>query len=178
MADLRFEPPQKHPGWQGTYFARTFKPPCPQPTGSPSVRGSMSEDCLYLNIWTSNLPSAQYSTQGRPVLIMFEGQLFTLSNPEDAPADDLVSDQDLVVVSVSYRINVFGFLCTEDIVVPGNMGLKDQALAIKWVYDNIENFGGDPSQITLFGHSAGAASVGYHLLSKNQRQYIKRLPVI
>ena len=52
------------------------------------------------------------------------GQLFTLSNPEDAPADDLVSDQDLVMVTVSYRINAFGFLCTEDETVPGNMGLK------------------------------------------------------
>ena len=56
--------------------------------------------------------------------IFILGQLFTLSNPEDAPADDLVSDQDIVVVTVSYRLNAFGFLCTEDNILPGNMGLK------------------------------------------------------
>ena len=124
----------------------------------------MSEDCLYLNIWTPELPS-DFNPQFRPVLVVLEGQLFTLGNPEDIPADDLVSDQDLVVVSVAYRLNAFGFLSYEDPTLPGNLGLLDQNLALQWIYNNIEKFGGDPNQITLFGHSAGAASVGYHLIS-------------
>jgi len=108
IGNLRFRPPQLHPGWQGSYFARKFKPACPQPSGSSSVRNSMSEDCLYLNIWTPQLPS-DFNPQFRPVLVILEGQLFTLGNPEDVPADDLVQDQDLVVVSIGYRLNAFGF---------------------------------------------------------------------
>lgn len=100
--------------------------------------------------------------------------MFTLGNPQDVPADDFVSDQDVVVVSVAYRLNAFGFLTYEDPNLPGNLGLRDQSLAIKWVYENIEAFGGDPNQIVLLGHSAGAASVGFHLISMNTRSYIER----
>ena len=107
-------------------------------------------------------------------LNVFSGQLFTLGNPQDVPADDLVSDQDLLVVSVAYRLNAFGFLTFEDTNLPGNLGLRDQSLAIKWVYDNIAAFGGDPNQIVLLGHSAGAASVGFHLISMESRSYIAR----
>ncbi len=105
---------------------------------------------------------------------MFLGQLFTLSNPEDVPAEDLVEDQDVVVVTFSYRVNAFGFLSWEDPLMPGNLGLLDQHLAIKWVYDNIDQFGGDPNKITLLGHSAGAASVGYHLIATSSRFFINR----
>ena len=97
-----------------------------------------------------------------------------MGNPEDTPGDDLVSDQDVVVVTFGYRLNVFGFICTEDTQFHGNLGLWDQAMAIKWVYENIENFGGDPNKITLLGHSAGAASIGYHLVSNNVRPYVKK----
>ena len=140
-------------------------------------------------------------------IILKLGQLFTLSNPTDVPVDDLVAEQDVVVVTLGYRVNAFGFFCYEDVLMPGeiyhfirgcvfnysyvfiyyvkfhdhiilfvgNLGLKDQYLAILWVSENIANFGGDPSRITLMGHSAGAASVMYHLISKRSRLYIDRL---
>lgn len=79
---------------------------------------------------------------------------------------DFLLEQDVVMVSFNYRVGPFGFLATGDEVVPGNAGLKDQVLALKWTKQNIELFGGDPSQITIFGQSAGGASVGYHILSK------------
>ena len=176
VGNLRFRPPQPHPGWQGSYLARSFKPACPQPTGSSSVRTSMSEDCLYLNVWTPELPS-DFNPKFRPVLVVLEGQLFTLGNPEDVPADDLVQDQDLVVVSIAYRLNAFGFLSYQDPILPGNLGLWDQSLALQWVFNNIEKFGGDPNQITLLGHSSGAASVGYHLMSTrptNIQRYVAK----
>jgi carboxylesterase type B len=100
--------------------------------------------------------------------------LFTLGNPEDIPAADLSGDQDVVVVSFSYRLNAFGFLSLEEPLLPGNIGLLDQQLALIWVYNNIDRFGGDPNQITLLGHSAGAASVGYHLISTSSRPYIQK----
>lgn len=170
IGTLRFQPPIAHPGWQGTYTALNFKPPCAQPTGSTTVRDTMSEDCLYLNVWTRSLQPGENFL--KPVIVLIEGQLFTLGNSKDTPADDLVSDQDLVVVTLAYRLNAFGFLSFEDDVLKGNIGLMDQGLAIQWVYDNIEQFGGDPNQITLLGHSAGAASVGYHLISRNIRPFI------
>ena len=76
----------------------------------------------------------------RPVVIFLEGQLFTLGNPADVPAQDFVSSQDLVFVSLSYRLNAFGFLSWEDERIPGNIGLQDQYLAILWVYENISKW--------------------------------------
>ena len=77
-----------------------------------------------------------------------------------------------MVVSFNYRVNAFGFLSWEDDLMPGNLGLMDQHLALVWVYNNIDLFGGDPNKITLLGHSAGAASVGYHLTAALSRPYI------
>lgn len=72
-------------------------------------------------------------------------------------------NEGMIVVSFHYRIGIFGFLSTEDQVAPGNVGLKDQLLALQWIKNNIENFGGDPERITLSGQSAGATSIAYLL---------------
>ena len=108
------------------------------------------------------------------VLISFKGQLFMLGNPADIPPDDLVSKEDIVVVTIGYRLNVFGFLSFEDPILPGNYGLWDQNMALEWIYENIENFGGNRNDITVMGHSAGAASVGFHLLSNISQPFIQR----
>lgn len=71
-----------------------------------------------------------------------------------------------MVVSFNYRVGIFGFLSTNDSVSPGNLGIKDQLFALKWVKTNIEKFGGDPNKITLIGQSAGAASIGYLIASR------------
>ena len=97
-----------------------------------------------------------------------------LGNPADVPPDDLVSKEDIVVVTIGYRLNAFGFLSFEDPLLPGNYGLWDQTMALQWIYENIENFGGNRNDITVMGHSAGAASVGFHLLSNISQPFIQR----
>ena len=74
-------------------------------------------------------------------------------------------DKDIILVSMQYRLGIFGFLSTGDEVAPGNFALKDQVLALKWVQKNIQAFGGDPKKVTLFGESAGGACVNFHALS-------------
>lgn len=78
-------------------------------------------------------------------------------------------DFDVVVVTVNYRLGAFGFLSTQDTTIPGNYGLKDQLLALKWVKENIHIFGGDSDKVTINGQSAGSAMVGYHILSKQSK---------
>lgn len=80
--------------------------------------------------------------------------------------DPLLQGGDIIFVSFNYRVGILGFLSTGDMVVPGNTGLKDQCFALKWVKRNIKYFGGDPAKVTIFGESAGAASVSYQLQSK------------
>ncbi|VEN60663.1 unnamed protein product [Callosobruchus maculatus] len=82
---------------------------------------------------------------------------------------DLFLEENLIFVMFNYRLGVFGFISTEDLVVPGNNGLKDQVLALKWVQKNIHYFGGNPEAVTVFGQSAGAASVSYHTQSPSSK---------
>lgn len=88
---------------------------------------------------------------------------------------DRFVDQNVVFVSINYRVGPLGFLSTEDDVIPGNNGLKDQQFALRWVYENIALFGGDPKQITIFGESAGSASVAYQLLNQNNKGAIAKI---
>lgn len=81
--------------------------------------------------------------------------------------------EDVIIVTINYRLNLFGFLCLPSVGVYGNAGLKDQQMALQWVYDNISNFGGDPDNICVFGESAGAASVHLHVLNRSSRKIMK-----
>ncbi|CAH0547347.1 unnamed protein product [Brassicogethes aeneus] len=150
LGQLRFEPPQPNEKWNGTLLAKTNKSSCIQ------FNGDGSEDCLYLNVYTPNL------TQNLPVMVWIYGGAFIngdgskeQQNPEN------ILEEDVVVVHINYRLGIFGFLSTNDMAAPGNTGLKDQVLALEWVQKNIAHFGGNPKNVTIFGESAGAASVSY-----------------
>ena len=119
---------------------------------------SYSEDCLYLDVYTPNV------SLSLPVLFYIHGGAYRNGAAVTFPSD-ILALQGVVVVVIQYRLGPFGFLTTGDSAAPGNFGLLDQVQALKWVKENIEHFGGDPSKVTIFGESAGATSVTLHLLS-------------
>ena len=108
----------------------------------------------------------QYAKPGSniPVLFYIFGGGFVWGSPSKFGPEFIMS-RDIILVMVSYRLGALGFLSTGDAVIPGNMGMKDQTLAMKWTRNNIYDFGGDPSRITIHGHSSGAACVHLHTLS-------------
>ena len=158
VGDLRFKPPVGIDAWDGPVDASEFGPACVQPAdaGAGIVYDNQSEDCLTLNVWT---PSAD--DRKRPVMVWVHGGGWIYEGTEDPlySGAHLAARGDVVVVSMEYRLGVFGFSHFEDIPGSGNAGLLDQKLALEWVRDHIEAFGGDPDNVTLFGESAGAMSV-------------------
>nr|XP_022918844.1 venom carboxylesterase-6-like [Onthophagus taurus] len=156
VGDLRFEPPQKYV-LKGNYSATYQRNICIQSSTAPiesSTKGN--EDCLYLNVYSPNL------TSKLAVLVWIHGGGFYYGDGNyESRAPDNFIDQNLVVVTLNYRLGVFGFLSSGDDVVPGNMGLKDQAMALEWVQENIGYFGGNPKNVTIMGESTGGASVAY-----------------
>jgi cholinesterase/neuroligin len=138
----------------------------------PKSDTSYSEDCLYLNIYAPKKPE-----QGEKLAVMvwFHGGGFIVGSADIYPADHLAVYGDVVVVTVNYRLTVFGFLSTGDEHAPGNYGLWDQRMALDWVNKNIEGFGGDPARVTIFGESAGAASVIYQGLYPDNRGLFQRV---
>nr|CAD7399178.1 unnamed protein product [Timema poppensis] len=156
LGELRFKPPQEVEPWNGTRDAISAGSSCSQ-------TGKGEEDCLFLNVNTPQLPeTTEGNTSSLPVMVWIHGGGFT-GGSGNVGADYLI-DEGVVVVSINYRLGVMGFLAVEG-QVAGNAGLKDQVEALRWVHRNIAQFGGDPGQVTIFGESAGGASVHYHLLS-------------
>ncbi|KAH7093121.1 Alpha/Beta hydrolase protein [Paraphoma chrysanthemicola] len=130
--------------------------------GSQCAQGSSgSEDCLFLNIQTPYIPKANSKKQLRPVLFWIHGGGFTGGSGADSLSDggNLASKEDLVVVSINYRLSTLGFLAVPGTDIKGNFGIADQITALDWVVANIASFGGDPKKITIAGESAGAGSV-------------------
>lgn len=127
-----------------------------------------SEDCLSLSVYSPQLGAAAQL----PVLVWIHGGAFIAGSGNDYRPDYFM-ESDVVIVTLNYRLGAFGFLSTypEDSGrgSKGNMGLKDQNMALRWVNDNITAFGGNVNNITLAGESAGGASVHYHILSSNSR---------
>lgn len=131
------------------------------------------EDCLTLNIFTKHSSPEKL----QPVMVFIHGGGFQHgSNSTTVYAPDYLLMADVVVVTINYRLGALGFLCLQDkeLNVPGNAGLKDQRLAMKFIKNNIRNFGGDPDNITLFGQSAGASSVSWHCVSEQSKGLFKR----
>jgi carboxylesterase type B len=126
-----------------------------------------SEDCLFLNVYTQQLPLDTINTL-KPVMVWIHGGGFsTGSSKSDLYGPEFLLTEDIVLVTINYRLGIFGFLSFEDasLEVPGNAGLKDMVMALKWVQKNISKFSGDPNNVTVFGESAGGMSVHYLVLS-------------
>jgi para-nitrobenzyl esterase len=158
VGGLRWKPPQPVQKWGGTRKAALFGAACPQlPAGWLPYVG-WREDCLYLNVWTTQLsPSAKL-----PVLVYFHGGSNTAGYSQMTPLGSALAPLGVVVVSANYRLGPLGFLALPTLSAEskhhssGNYGLLDQIQALKWVQDNISRFGGDPGRVTVMGQSAGA----------------------
>jgi para-nitrobenzyl esterase len=175
VGDLRWKPPQPTAHWQGVRNATQFSPACMQPkVPSKSIYagdiGAISEDCLYLNIW------APANASHAPVLFWIHGGAFTTGSGGEAMYDGAkLAARGIVVVSINYRLGVFGWLAHPELNaesarhVSGNYGLLDQVAALQWVKQNISAFGGDPSNVTIAGESSGGLSVVYLMASPDAR---------
>ncbi|XP_071500325.1 acetylcholinesterase-like [Diadema antillarum] len=168
----RFAPPLSKASWTGERNATEFSAACAQdPFGLGGLYPVTSEDCLYLNIYA---PSQRQP--GTPVMVWIHGGGFTSGSAMtyEYSGIPLVTVGDVIVVAINYRLGVFAQFSTEDDVAPGNYGMLDQVAALEWVYNNIEAFDGNKDDITIFGESAGAASVSFHLLSKLSRSFFNK----
>ncbi|THC97025.1 hypothetical protein EYZ11_003468 [Aspergillus tanneri] len=158
---LRFEPPQPYTGWQ-LIDATRMPASCIQHSSSSDALGRISEDCLYLNVYTPLVPGSDRTngSNTKPVAVYLYGGSFTQGSASEIDYDggNLASRNDVVVVTVNYRVGMLGWLTTGDLTT-GNYGLRDQLLALQWVQRHIVAFGGDPSRVTVFGQSAGGQSV-------------------
>uniref|UniRef100_A0A8C7X516 Carboxylic ester hydrolase n=1 Tax=Oryzias sinensis TaxID=183150 RepID=A0A8C7X516_9TELE len=174
----RFEKPKPHPGWDGVMKATAFKSRCLQ-LDITLTNTLGSEDCLYLNIW---VPHGSSVSTNLPVMVWIYGGGFLAGASMGAnfldnylyDGQELADRGNVIVVTLGYRVGSLGFLSTGDSELPGNYGLWDQQAAIAWVHRNIRAFGGDPSNITVFGESAGGASVNFQILTPHNKGLIRR----
>ncbi|XP_071128565.1 fatty acyl-CoA hydrolase precursor, medium chain-like [Mytilus edulis] len=176
VGQLRFMEPVAHGKWTGTLDATRFGPSCIQ-LSSPSDAKflpnlNQSEDCLQLNIYA---PVNASSSNKKSVMVWIHGGGYSNGQAMLFDASYLSALGDVVVVTVNYRLHILGFFSTSDSVAPGNYGLWDQKLAIKWVHDNIDQYGGDPMSVTIFGESAGGFSVALQAISPNNRGLFQRV---
>lgn len=169
--ELRWKAPQPLEKWKGVKETKEFGPRAIQGMvyGDMNSRSNgISEDCLYLNVWTP----AKRNTKGLPVLVYFYGGGFVVGDGSEPRYDGAsMAKKGIVVVTVNYRLNIFGFLAHPDLSAEspykasGNYGLLDQNAALKWVNKNIAAFGGDPNKVTIAGESAGSISVSVQMAS-------------
>ena len=162
VGGLRWREPQPVKQWDGVLDCVKYAPACPQPKSLFYDVGSTNEDCLYLNVWSAaKRPDAKL-----PVMVWIHGGSYTTGAGSQLMYDGKnLARQDVVVVTINYRLGPLGFLSHPLLSnesthgVSGNYGLLDQIAALKWVKRNIQSFGGDPNRVTVFGESAGAASI-------------------
>ena len=178
VGDLRWKVPQPVQAWSGVREAVRFGPRAMQLPlfGDMNFRSNgMSEDCLYLNVWTPDpSPDAQL-----PVLVYFFGGGFLAGDGSEPRYDgEQMARRGIVAVTVNYRLNIFGFLAHPELSAEspyhgsGNYGFLDQHAALLWVRDNIAAFGGDPDRVTIAGESAGSISAHAQMISPLSRDLI------
>lgn len=160
VGNLRFRQAIPPTSWSEVHQAFDYGPRCPQ-IGLFLGRFAGDEDCLFLNIATpTNIRSSL------PVAVLIHGGGLQIGNGQmDVLGPELMNQENIVWVSMNYRLGVLGFLNTADSNSPGNFGLKDMILALRWVQNNIEFFGGNPNDVTIIGHSGGAVAVNALMVS-------------
>jgi carboxylesterase type B len=170
VGPARWRAPEPTAGWSGVRKADAFSPSCVQSivterkpwTHEFMTHGEVSEDCLYLNVWT---PAASSSARNPVFVYIYGGGNVEGSGTVPVYDGEGLASKGLVVVSFNYRVGVLGFLAHHELTkesthhASGNYGLLDQIAAVKWVHDNIAAFGGDPGRVTIAGQSAGASAV-------------------
>lgn len=153
----RFMPPQPVKKWKGVRACDHWGPMTMQPTNRPMTEDQMSEQCCVLNVWTTDVKAK------KPVMFWLHGGGFDSGTSEWDPGMQLAK-KDIVVVGINHRLNILGFLdlstCGKKYKYSGNVGMLDAVAALEWVRDNIERFGGDPNNVTIFGESGGGGKVG------------------
>jgi carboxylesterase type B len=157
IGPLRFKAPQPPENWDDVLDTTHVEVVCFQ---TSSNNDNESEDCLYVNVYGPAL-----ETDYLPVMVFIHGGGF-VDGASYGFQPDLFINHEVMLVTINYRLGAFGFLSTQDEIIPGNNGLKDQQLALQWIQDNIYLFGGDPGKVTIFGQSAGSASCAYQLLNQ------------
>ena len=174
VGDLRWRPPNAPRSWKEPLNAVGFGPVCAQSSVCFPGFGSDSsaEDCLYLNVFTPEAHKLN-DEQRLPVMVFIHGGGFASGASNDYNPTALVNHGHVMFVSLNYRVNIFGFFSHPAINAEGhpsgNYGIMDQQLALNWVQQNIENFGGDASNVTALGESAGGASILAHIAAPSSR---------
>ena len=170
----RFMKPLPVQSWNNTRDALVWPKLCIQ-SGYSNAPNLFSEDCLYLNIFVRSDAYLNKATSKQPILIYIHGGAFVsgTSSSDMIEPSTLVAMSNVIVVTINYRLNAFGFIHLSDSEITGNQGLLDQTMALKWVYENAERFGGDKTRITISGESAGAWSVGLHLYYSKSWPYFR-----
>lgn len=177
VGDLRWKEPQPAANWEGVRAAVQFGPRCMQrPSSGYDFRSTdMSEDCLYLNVWTP----ARSAGERLPVLVYFYGGGFRFGDGSEARYDgESMARKGMVAVTLNYRLGVLGFLAHPELTresphhVSGNYGLLDQNAALRWVARDIAAFGGDPKKVTIAGESAGSMAVSAQMASPLSKDMI------
>jgi para-nitrobenzyl esterase len=178
VGDLRWQPPQPVKNWQGVRKAAQFGPRCMQRPIFSDMNfrsNGMSEDCLYLNIWTP----AKSGKERLPVLVYFYGGGFVAGDGSEPRYEgESMARKGIVALTVNYRLGVFGFIAHPELTkesphhASGNYGLLDQNAALRWVRQNIAAFGGDPKRVTIAGESAGSSSVSAQMASPLSKDLI------
>lgn len=181
LGNLRFKHPQPIDPWGGVLNATKKPNSCWQSVDTSGFEGAevwnpntpLDEDCLYLNVW---VPKTTPPFQDKSVMVWIFGGGFVAGTAtlDVYDAKYIAAENDIIVVSMQYRVGSLGFLAMFHRESPGNAGMFDQLMALHWVRDNIQYFGGNRDDVTIFGESAGAVSVGMHLLSPMSRSLFQR----
>ncbi|XP_049827157.1 venom carboxylesterase-6-like [Schistocerca gregaria] len=166
--DLRFQVAQKPDNWDDVFNATKEGSPCPQLNAEGKYIGN--EDCLYINIFTHLVPDDGdvndiIRVMRDVIVVIHDGGFTTGSGSLSRFSPEHLMDHNVVLVTFNYRLGPLGFLAAGDMSLPGNVGLKDQSMALRWVLRNGPMFGGNPHSVTLLGVEAGAASAHYHMFT-------------